>query len=59
MIMASETTNRAFDTASQQKTNTFIQGLETKLSKTMKNVKDWKSVLGENKMDHSWYVKKK
>ena len=30
-----------------------------KLSKEMKNVREWKSVEGENKLEYSWFVKDK
>jgi hypothetical protein len=30
-----------------------------KLSREMKNVREWKSVEGENKLEYSWFVKEK
>jgi hypothetical protein len=48
-IMASKTAIRASKIASQQKVSAYVQSPTTKLSKIMKNVKDWKSTLGETK----------
>jgi hypothetical protein len=51
--------------ASKNATGTSINvrqqndSLTPKLSKEMKNVREWKSVEGENKQEYSWFVKDK
>jgi hypothetical protein len=48
--MPSKIATGASMNASQPKASTFVQGPTTELSKEMKNVKEWKSTQGENKM---------
>jgi hypothetical protein len=43
----------------QQIDDTFVQGSTPKLSREMENVREWKSVEGENKLEYSWFVKDK
>ena len=49
--------------ASKNATGTSINvrkqndSLTPKLSKAMKNVREWKSMEGENKLEYSWFVK--
>ena len=51
--------------ASKNATGTSINvrkqndSLTPELSKAMKNVREWKSVEGENKQEYSWFVKDK
>jgi hypothetical protein len=58
-IMTSKIATGASMNARQQIDNTFVQGPTPALSSAMKNVKEWKPVEGENKMEYSWFIKDK
>jgi hypothetical protein len=58
-IMTSKIATGASMNARKQIDSTFVQGPTPELSREMKNVREWKSVEGENKMEHSWFVKDK
>ena len=53
-IMASKIATRTSMNVRQQN-----DSLTPELSKAMKNVREWKSVEGENKQEYSWFVKDK
>jgi hypothetical protein len=58
-IMASKIATGTSMNARQQIDSTFVQGPTPELSREMKNVREWKSVEGENKLEYSWFVKDK
>jgi hypothetical protein len=53
-IMASKIATGTSMNARQQ-----INSTTPEMSRAMKNVREWKSVEGENKLEYSWFVKDK
>jgi hypothetical protein len=53
-IMASKNASGTSMNVRQQNDSITLE-----LSKTMKNVREWKSIEGENKLEYSWFVKDK
>jgi hypothetical protein len=53
-IMASK-----IETGTSMNVRKQIDNTTPELSREMKNVREWKSVEGENKLEYSWFVKDK
>jgi hypothetical protein len=58
-IMASKIATGTSMNSRKQIDSTFVQGPTLELSREMKNVREWKSVEGENKLEYFWFVKDK
>jgi hypothetical protein len=59
VIMSSKISIGVSMNARKQIDSTFVQGPTPELSREMKNVREWKFVEGENKMEYSRFVKDK